>query len=326
MSRSKYELGKEVSLRDVYGDYLVELGKKYPNIIVIDADLSSSTKANKFGKEFKQRYLNVGISETLMQLMASGIASEDYKVYTNTFAIFAVKGAEKILQAIARDKRDVKIIGTHGGISVGEDGDSHQGINDIAVMRSIPGLYVFCPADAVELESMLDFTAEDKTPTYIRISRNKLPVIHNPEYKFQPGRASVFEIKPAQKKGKTVTIISYGDTVHSSLDAAKSLAKYDEINPVVVNMSSIEPIDKEVLREAKEKSKIIITVEDHVWSGGLGEAVGRVMLEDDVKNPDLKFKTIALMGFAESGSWKDLYKKYGLDKDHITRCIIEMVK
>lgn len=327
--KTKYKIGEKVSMRDAYGNYLAELGDKYENIFVLDADLGCSTKANIFGKKFPERYRNVGISETFMQTKAAGIASEGYKAFTNTFAVFVVKGAEKIKQSIAIDKRDVKIIGTHGGISVGEDGFSHQGINDISVMRSIPGIYVFCPEDAVEVESMLDFMMTDETPTYMRISRNKLPTIHTPDYVFCPGKASMLIGDHAGKRDdKWVTIISYGDTIHTSIEAAKLLEKYGGVNPFVLSMSSIKPLDDESIEMAKCESDLIVTVEDHVLDGGLGEAVSRKILGTSMVGGRLKkLLSIGLDNiFAESGSWKELYEKYGFSGEKIKSSIIRDLK
>jgi len=325
--KCKYEPEKPVSLRKAYGTHLAELGKEYENIFVIDADLGGSTKANIFGKEFPERYRNVGISETYMQAKAAGCASEGFKVFTNTFAIFVAKGTEKIFQAIVRDKRDVKIIGTHGGISVGEDGDSHQGINDIAVMRSIPKLYVFCPADAVEVESMLDFMMIDKTPTYVRISRNDLPTIHEPDYVFSPGKASILIGKNSKRDDKVVTIFSYGDTTHTSMEATKMLNKEEGVNTFFLNMSSIEPLDKENIAMAKVKSDLIVTVEDHVLEGGLGEAIGSELSGIYMTGSTLKkHLRIGLEGFAESGPASDLYKKYGFSAGKIKASVIENLK
>ncbi len=325
---AKYNLGEKVSLRNAYGKYLTELGKKYENIFVLEADLGKSTKANTFGERFPDRYREVGISEAFMQAKAAGVASTGFKVFTHTFAIFVTKGTEKILQAIARDKRDVKIIGTHGGISVGPDGDSHQGINDIAVMRSIPGIYVFCPADAVEVEGMLDFMAENDSPTYMRISRNNLPIIHKPDHRFMPGKAGMLVGDHSGKRDdKWVTIISYGDTFHTSLEAAELLNGYGGINPFVMNMSSIEPIDKDNIYLAKLESDLIVTVEDHVLEGGLGEAVAREV--SGIYSPKSrlkKLKNIGLEGLAESGSASDLYKKYGLNAEGIKNSIVRELK
>lgn len=344
MTGTKYRIGEEASLRNAYGNYLAELGEKYENIFVLDADLGCSTKANIFGKKFPERYRDVGVSEAFMQAKAAGVASEDYKVFTNTFAVFVVKGAEKILQAVAMDKRDVKIIGTHGGIAVGPDGSSHQGINDIAVMRSIPGLYVFCPADAVEVESMLDFMMDDDNPTYMRISRNKLPTIHFSGYVFEKGKATFAQsisdngstyiiasknphpLCPGfDKNEKTVTIFSYGDTLHTSIDAAKLLEK-ENINAFVVNMSSIKPLDRESIIFATEESDMLVTVEDHVLDGGLGEAVFREVLGLSSIGKVKKILPIGLEGFAESGSKEDLYKKYGLNAEGIKNSILSKLK
>jgi len=323
----KYRIGEKASMRDAYGNYLAELGEKYENIFVLDADLGCSTKADIFGKKFPKRYRNVGISESFMQAKAAGIASEGYKVFTNTFAVFVVKGAEKIKQAIAMDKRDVKIIGTHGGIAVGPDGSSHQGINDISLMRSIPGIYVFCPADAVEVESMLNFMMTDETPTYMRITRNKLPTIHDPDYTFNPGRSGFFWGDHAFDKGdKTVTILSYGDTLHTSIDAAKWLKRYYKVNTFVVNMPSIKPLDKENIEFATRESDMVVTVEDHVLDGGLGEAVSREVLGLSSIGKVKRLLPIGLEGFAESGSKSDLYKKYGLDAEGIKNSIIRELK
>ncbi|NIO19723.1 MAG: transketolase family protein [Candidatus Aenigmarchaeota archaeon] len=324
---TKYIIGEKASMRDAYGNYLAELGEKYENIFVLDADLGCSTKADIFGKKFPERYRNVGISESFMQTKAAGIASEGYKVFTNTFAVFVVKGAEKIKQSVAVDKRDVKIIGTHGGIAVGPDGSSHQGINDISLMRSIPGIYVFCPADAVEVESMLDFMMTDETPTYMRITRNKLPTIHGPDYVFSPGKTGFFTGDHAFDKGdKTVTILSYGDTLHTSVDAAKWLKRYYKINAFVVNMPSIKPLDRGSIEFATKESDMIVTVEDHVLDGGLDEAVSREVLGLSSIGKVKKLLPIGLESFAESGSASDLYKKYGLDAEGIKSAVVKKLR
>jgi len=324
---AKYRIGEKASLRDAYGKYLAELGEKYKNIFVMDADLGCSTKADIFGKKFPERYENMGISESLMQAKAAGRASEGYKVFTHTFSVFVVKGAEKIFQAIAMDNRDVKIIGTHGGIAVGPDGPSHQGINDVSVLRSIPGLYVFCPGDASETESMLDFMMADETPTYMRIPRNKLTTIHGPDYVFRPGKSGFLWGDHAFDRGnKTVTILSYGETLHTSIDAAKWLKRYYKLNTFVVNMPSIKPLDKENIEFAAKESDMIVTVEDQVLDGGLGEAVSREVLGLSSTGKVKSLLPIGLEGFAESGSKEDLYKKYGLDPEGIKDSVIRRLK
>ena len=294
--------------RDAYGEALVELGKKYDNIVVLDADLSGSTRTSKFAKEFPERFFNMGIAEQNMMVTAAGFAITGFIPFVSTFAIFATGRAwEPISQSIAYSNVNGKIVASHAGITVGEDGGSHQAVEDIALMRVIPNMHVFVPADGVETKQIVEKILEIDGPCYVRTGRSKVPIIFDESYNFEIGKGVIV------REGKDVSIIATGIEVYESLQAAEILSQ-DGIEVEVVNMPSIKPIDKElILSEAKKTGKIV-TVEEHSIYGGLGGAVAEVL----TGGKPARQKIIGIKDrFGTSGSAAELIKYFGLDANSI---------
>lgn len=291
------------STRQAYGEYLVTLGKKNKNLVVLDADLSGATKTNIFKKACPERHFNVGIAETNLMGMAAGLATVGKIPFASTFAIFgAGRAYEVIRNSICYPKLNVKIALTHSGISVGEDGGSHQSIEDIALMRVIPNMTVLCPADAIETEKMMDAAMEINGPVYIRLGRSDVPFLFDEDYKFEVGKASLL------KMGRDVTIIATGLMVGVALEAAE-LLKDDGISARVLNMGSIKPIDIDAIEDAAIKTGAIVTAEEHSIIGGLGGAVAEVLCEvAPVPMERVGVKDI----FGQSGKVDALMEKYEL--------------
>ncbi|MDL1972279.1 MAG: transketolase family protein [Deltaproteobacteria bacterium] len=265
---------EKVSLREAYGRALLELGRRNENIVVLDADLSGSTKTKMFAKEFPNRFFNMGVAEQDMIGTAAGLAASGKIPFASTFAIFATGRAwEQIRQSVAYAGLNVKIVASHGGITVGDDGGSHQAIEDIALMRILPHMAVIVPADAIEMEQVIYTIAEYEGPVYVRGSRVNFPIIYNNgDYHFQLGKGSII------REGEDITIIATGLMVHHTLEAAKELENCG-ISARVINMSTIKPIDKELIIESAKITGAIVTAEEHLIIGGLGSAVCEVLSE-----------------------------------------------
>ncbi len=261
------------STRQAYGEALVKLGKENKDVVVLEADLSKSTMTAYFQKEFPERHINVGIAEADMMGMAAGIATTGKIPFASTFAHFAAGRAfDQIRNSIAYPKLNVKICPTHAGVSLGEDGGSHQSVEDVALMRSIPGMTVLCPADAVETEKMIFAAAEYEGPVYVRLGRLNIPVLYNDSYKFEIGKAHVLS------EGDDVAIIAAGLMVYEAVEAAKLLEK-EGIKARVINMSTIKPLDEETVLKAAKECKFIVTSEEHSVVGGLGSTVSEYLSE-----------------------------------------------
>ena len=308
---------KKIATRASYGNALVELGKKYDNLVVLDADLAAATQTGIFKKEFPERHIDCGIAECNMAGVAAGIATTGKVPFFSTFAMFASGRAyEQVRNSIAYPQLNVKIGATHGGISVGEDGATHQCCEDFALMRVIPGMVVASPADDIEAKAMVQAAYEHQGPVYMRFGRAAVPVINdNPDYKFELGKGIVL------REGKDLTIIANGLCVSASLEAAEKLAA-DGIDAKVINMHTIKPLDEElVIASAKETGKIV-TVEEHSIIGGLGGAVCECLSE----NCPVPVKRIGVRDvFGESGSAGALLKKYKLDGEGIYSQIKEFL-
>lgn len=303
--------------RDAYGEALVELGTKDNNIVVLDADLSKSTKTSAFGDKFPERFINVGISEQDLMGTAAGIATTGKTVFASTFAMFATGRAyEQIRNSIAYSKLNVKICPTHAGITVGEDGGSHQSIEDIALMRVIPGMIVLSPADAVETRQAILKAAEYKGPVYVRMSRLATEIIFDENYKFEIGKAVTL------KEGNDVAIVATGIMVKEAMDAADELAK-EGINARVINISTIKPLDKEVIIKAAKETKFILTCEEHSVIGGLGSAVAETVSEE---YPAKVIRMGVYDRFGESGKAEELLEKFNLKAKDIVNKIKENYK
>ncbi len=300
---------KKIATRESYGKALLELGKLHDDVVVLDADLACATKTGVFQKEFPERHIDCGIAESNMIGVAAGIATTGKVPFASSFAMFAAGRAfEQIRNSIGYPHLNVKIGATHAGISVGEDGATHQCNEDIALMRTIPGMVIINPSDGVEAEAAVKAAYEYVGPVYMRFGRFAIPVINDREdYKFELGKGVVL------REGKDVTIIASGLPVAACLEAAERLAE-DGIDAKVVNIHTIKPLDEElVIKSAKETGKVV-TVEEHSVIGGLGSAVCDVLSE----NAPTKVMKIGVNDtFGESGPAAELIKKYGLDADSI---------
>ena len=300
---------KKIATRESYGNALAELGAKYEDLVVLDADLAGATKTSIFMKAFPERHIDCGIAECNMIGVAAGLASTGKVPFASSFAMFAAGRAfEQVRNSVGYPKLNVKIGATHAGISVGEDGATHQCNEDLALMRTIPGMVVASPADDIEARAMVEAAYKHVGPVYMRFGRAAVPVINtNPDYKFEFGKAITL------REGTDVTIIANGLCVAESLAAAEKLAA-DGISAAVINMHTIKPLDEAVVVEAAAKTGKIVTVEEHSVIGGIGSAVCDVVAE---KAP-AKVKKIGIYDvFGESGPAAQLIKKYGLDCDSI---------
>ncbi|MEE3467848.1 MAG: transketolase family protein [Eubacterium sp.] len=299
----------KIATRDSYGNALVELGKAHDNLVVLDADLAAATKTGTFKKEFPERHIDCGIAECNMMGIAAGLATTGKVPFASTFAMFAAGRAfEQVRNSIGYPQLNVKIGATHAGISVGEDGATHQCNEDVALMRTIPGMTVIVPSDDIEAKAAVKAAYEHEGPCYLRFGRLAVPVINdNPSYKFELGKGVVL------REGKDVTIIASGLPVSNCLDAAEKLAA-DGIDAEVINIHTIKPLDEElVIASAKKTGKVVI-VEEHSVIGGLGSAVCDCLSE----NCPTKALKIGINDvFGESGPALELVAKYGLDADSI---------
>ncbi|MCF2625437.1 transketolase family protein [Fusobacterium perfoetens] len=300
--------------REAYGEALVELGKINENVVVLDADLSGSTKTSMFKKAFPERHFNVGIAEADLIGTAAGFAACGKTAFASTFAMFAAGRAfEQIRNTVAYPKLNVKIAPTHAGISVGEDGGSHQSVEDIAIMRAIPGMVVLSPADAVETKKMVFAAAEYDGPVYIRMGRLNVPVLFDDNYDFQIGIANTL------RDGKDVTIASTGLMTAEALKAAEELEK-EGISVRVINVGTIKPLDGETILKAAEETKFIVTAEEHSVIGGLGSAVSEFLSE---VHPT-KVKKVGIYDkFGQSGTGEELLQKYELTAEKLISVIKE---
>lgn len=300
---------KKIATRESYGNALAELGAEYPNIVVLDADLAGATKTGVFKKAFPDRHIDCGIAEGNMMGVAAGLATTGKIPFASSFAMFAAGRAfEQVRNSIGYPHLNVKIGATHAGISVGEDGASHQCNEDIALMRVIPGMVVICPADDVEARAAVRAAVEYEGPVYLRFGRLAVPVFNDPAtYKFEIGKGITL------KEGKDVTIIATGLEVNESLEAAKML-EANGISAEVINIHTIKPLDAELVCASAKKTGKVVTVEEHSIIGGLGGAVAEALSE----NQPTKMMRIGMNDvFGESGPAKDLIAKYGLDAKSI---------
>lgn len=304
--------------REGYGDGLVEVGKINENLVVLDADLAEATKTNVFKKAFPKRHIDCGIAECNMMGIAAGLAATGKIPFASSFAMFSAGRAfEQVRNSIGYPHLNVKIGATHAGISVGEDGATHQCNEDIALMRTIPGMVILNPSDYVEAKAAVKAAVEYDGPCYLRFGRLAVPVINdNEDYKFEIGKAITV------REGKDVTIIASGLTVSTSLEAAK-LLEAEGIEAKVINMHTIKPIDAEAIINAAKEIGKVVTVEEHSVIGGLGSAVCDVLSE----NYPVKVKKIGIYDhFGESGPATELIKKYGLDGESIYKEVKKFVQ
>jgi len=308
---------KKVATRDSYGAALVELGAQCQDLVVLDADLAGATKTSTFQKAYPNRHFDFGIAEANMVSAAAGMSTAGLVPFASSFAMFAAGRAfEQVRNSIGYPHLNVKIGATHGGISVGEDGASHQCCEDFALMRSIPGMTVICPADDVEAKAAVKAAYEYKGPVYLRFGRLAVPVFHSEDYKFEIGKGEVV------KDGTDVAIIANGLLVYEAIVAAEELAK-EGINAMVINMATIKPLDEELVLAAAKKCGKVITCEEHSIIGGLGEAVCG-LLSEKLPTP---VKRIGVNDeFGHSGPAVALLKQFGLSAEHIAEVAKEFCK
>ena len=300
---------KKIATRESYGNALVELGKKNPNVVVLDADLAGATKTSTFKKEFPDRHIDCGIAEANMTGIAAGLSTCGKIPFVSSFAMFAAgRNFEQVRNSIGYPHLNVKIGATHAGITVGEDGASHQCLEDVALMRTIPGMTVIVPSDDIEAKAAVMAAAETEGPFYMRFGRAAVPVINDrPDYKFEVGKAVVV------KDGTDMVIFANGVCVAEALGAAEKLAA-DGINAAVVNVHTVKPIDQDTILEFAKKTNRVFTVEEHSVIGGLGSAVCDVLSE----NYPVKVKKIGVYDrFGKSGPASALMKEFQLDAEGI---------
>lgn len=305
-----------IATRDAYGEALLELGKRRADVVVLDADLSGSTKTWKFAKAFPERFFNVGISEQDLIGTASGLALTGKLPFASTFAIFETGRAwEQIRQTVCYSNLNVKLVATHSGITVGEDGASHQAVEDVALMRVLPNMTVIVPSDARETKQVINTIADYEGPVYVRLGRSKVPIIMPDDYDFKIGKAYPFHI------GKDANIVAMGIMVSMALEAAKIL-KGEGIDTGVINMSTVKPLDTDILLKASTSSGIILTAEEHSIIGGLGSAVSEFLSEN---NPAKIYKLGLMDRFGSSGVTEELLRLYGLTPEDIVKKIKKAV-
>ena len=296
---------KKIATRESYGNALVEIGKVNPNLVVLDADLAEATKTGMFKKAFPERFIDCGIAECNMAGVAAGLSLTGKIPFMSSFAMFAAGRAfEQVRNSIGYPHLNVKIGATHAGITVGEDGASHQCNEDIALMRTIPGMVVMCPADDIEATAAVHAAIEHEGPVYIRFGRAAVPVINdNPDYKFEIGKGTIV------KEGTDVTIVATGICVDSALGAAAKLEE-EGISAEVINICTIKPLDEEIIIKSAQKTGKVVTAEEHSVIGGLGSAVCDVLCE----YAPTPVKKIGVQDvFGESGPAAKLLEKYQLD-------------
>ena len=294
---------QQVSLRESYGETLVELGRENPDIVVLDADLSRSTMTKFFAGEFPERFFDCGIAEQNMVSIAAGLAASGKLPFASTFAVF-VPGRcfDQIRMSIAQPGLNVKLVTSHGGISVGEDGTSHHSIEDLALIGSLPGFTVIVPADAIETAQAVRVAAACYGPFYIRLCRPKLPLVYNEDYRFDLGKAVTM------RQGRDATIIAIGLMVKAALEAAENLER-EGIDCRVLNMSTLKPIDEAAITQAAAETGAIVTAEEHLEHGGLGSIVAQVL----ARHQPVPMEFVAIKDtYARSGKPAELLQRFGL--------------
>jgi transketolase len=306
----------KIATRTAYGQTLVKLGEENKNIVVLDADLSKSTKTADFAKKFPERFINAGIAEANLIGMAAGLAAAGKVPFASTFAIFAAGRAfEQIRNSVAYPKMNVKIAATHSGITVGEDGGSHQSVEDVALMRSLPNMTVIVPADAIDTAGAIQAAAAYNGPVYIRLGRLDVPVILPEDYQFELGKAVVL------REGWDAAVFANGMMLGMALEAAGELAKQG-IEIAVVNVATVKPLDIETIVEVSKQAGAVVTAEEHSILGGLGGAVAEVLVE----NCPVPMERVGLKDtFGESGAPTALLEKYGLTSDAIVKAVQKVI-
>ena len=308
---------KKIATRESYGKTLLELGAEMPNLVVLDADLAGSTKTGVFAKAYPDRHFDCGIAEGNMMSIAAGLAAAGMVPFASSFAMFAAGRAyEQVRNSIGYPHLNVKIGATHAGITVGEDGASHQCLEDLALMREIPGMVVMCPADDTEARKAVRAAVKHEGPVYIRFGRAAVPVVFDEDYDFQIGKGSVI------REGKDVSIIANGLCVASAIEAADMLAK-DGIDAEIVNICTIKPLDEELVVKTAAKTGKVVTAEEHSIIGALGSAVAECLSE---KCPTKMYRIGVRDVFGESASAEVLLHKYMLDGEGVYKQVKAFVE
>jgi len=305
-------MAEKMATRDAYGKILIKLGEKYENLVVMDADLSGSTKSAAFGKEYPERFFNMGIAEQNLYGTAAGLAISGKIVCASTFAMFATGRAFEIIRnSIGYTRANVKICASHAGITTGEDGASHQTFEDIALMRTIPGMTIVNPADGVSAMKLIEQAVAFKGPCYVRLGRAAVPLIYAESVDIKIGKANRL------REGKDVAIIATGIMVNEALAAAQELSE-EGIEATVIDMHTIKPMDKDAVIEAAKETGAIVTAEEHSIIGGLGGAVAEVLSQ----NHPVKMKMVGQMDtYGESGKPEELKVKYGMTSANIVKAV-----
>jgi len=310
----------KVNPRNAYGEALIELGEKNKNVVVLDADLSKSTKTITFARKFPERFLEMGIAEANMITTAAGLASCGKIPFASTFAVFATgRVYDQVRMDLAYSRANVKIFATHGGISVGKDGVSHQMIEDIALMRVLPNMTVIAPSDATQTKKIIHLMAETRGPMYARVGRDDAPLIYDRKdiEDMEIGKGLVVE------DGSDISLIACGTMVETALEARKTLLK-QKIKARVIDMHTIKPLDEKLILKCAKETKAIITAEEHSIIGGLGAAVAETLIENGMKT---KFLRMGIRDvFCESGDPKDLLEKYELNEKHMVKKAKKLLK
>ena len=308
---------QEVSIREVYGKTLVELGRENPDIVVLDADLSRSTMTQLFAREFPERFFDCGIAEQNMVGIAAGLAASGKIPFASSFAVFAPgRCFDQLRMSIAQPGRNVKLVATHGGITVGEDGTSHHSIEDLSLICSLPGFTVIVPADAIETAQAVRVAATNYGPFYIRLCRPKIPLVYNGDYRFNLGKAVTM------RQGNGATIIAIGLMVAAALAAAENLSR-EGIDCGVLNMPTLKPIDEAAIKKAAAETGAIVTVEEHLEHGGLGSKVAQVV----ARHHPVPMEILAIRDtYAKSGKPAELLRRYGLTAEDIEQAVRGVIK
>ncbi|MEW6726571.1 MAG: transketolase C-terminal domain-containing protein [Bacillota bacterium] len=307
---------EKIATREAYGKALAQLGEERADVVVLDADLAKSTKTIDFAKRFPERFFDMGVAEANMVGTAAGFAAAGKIPFCSTFAVFAAGRAfDQIRQSVANTRLNVKIAATHAGLTVGEDGSSHQSVEDIALMRSLPNMTVFVPADAVEVYGAVRAAVNINGPVYIRLGRSAVPILHDQRFSFTPGKAVKL------RSGNDAAVIACGIMVAEALRAAE-LAAEEGLSVAVIDMHTIKPLDVEAVVEAARASGAVVTAEEHSVIGGLGSAVAETLVE----NFPVPMKRVGVMDtFGESGKPAELLEKYGLTTASILAAVKEVV-
>lgn len=304
--------------RKSFGEAIARLGEKHPELVVCDADLGKSTQTGAFAKKFPDRYFEFGIAEQNMIGTAAGMALAGKTPVVTSFACFLIGRLETIRVAVAYNRTNVKLVGTHAGIGIGDDGTSQMGLEDLGAMRSLPHVAILQPADDLETQQAVEWMLRHEGPVYIRLTRQDVPEVHGPEYRFQPGKADVV-FEPGSAKGKlAATVFASGGTVGHAIAAAKDLGRRG-FAVRVVNAGTLAPFDDDAVERAARDSQRIVTAEDHNHVGGLGSAVSEALAARGGACPLVR---VGVRDFGESALGEELYEKYGLSSAHIAEACL----